>query len=45
MEIWTAKLTVAFGGFNDQYVKMNKEADNDWFTIASNKAGTRCVTM
>lgn len=26
-----------------QYVKMNKAADNDWFTIESNKAGTRCV--
>ncbi|TYZ56930.1 hypothetical protein PybrP1_001913, partial [[Pythium] brassicae (nom. inval.)] len=23
------------------YVKMNKEADNDWFTIESNKTGTR----
>ncbi|KAG9404755.1 Ubiquitin-fold modifier-conjugating enzyme 1 [Aphanomyces cochlioides] len=23
------------------YVKMNKEADNDWFTIASNPTGTR----
>ena len=22
---------------------MNKEADNDWFTIESNKTGTRCV--
>jgi hypothetical protein len=44
MEMWTAKLTVFLGGLLSQYVKMNKEADNDWFTIASNKAGTRCVT-
>lgn len=28
-----------------QYVKMNKEADNDWFTIESNKSGTRCVSI
>lgn len=27
-----------------QYVKMNKEADNDWFTIESNKTGTRYVS-
>lgn len=24
-----------------QYVKMNKEADNDWFSVESNNTGTR----
>lgn len=26
-----------------QYVKTNKEADNDWFRLESNKEGTKCV--
>ena len=26
---------------NDQYVKMNKASDNDWFLLESNSAGTR----
>mmetsp|Transcript_21042 Transcript_21042/g.59191 ORF Transcript_21042/g.59191 Transcript_21042/m.59191 type:complete len:178 (+) Transcript_21042:80-613(+) len=24
-----------------QYIKLNKDTDNDWFTLSSNKAGTR----
>ena len=28
-----------------QYVKTNKEADNDWFRLESNKEGTKCVCV
>ena len=28
-----------------QYVKSNKEADNDWFRLESNKEGTKCVCV
>ena len=28
-----------------QYVKSNKEADNDWFRLESNKEGTKCVSV
>ena len=28
-----------------QYVKSNKEADNDWFRLESNKEGTKCVYL
>ena len=28
-----------------QYVKSNKEADNDWFRLESNKEGTKCVCL
>ena len=28
-----------------QYVKSNKEADNDWFRLGSNKEGTKCVCV
>lgn len=39
-EQWTKRLKEEYLALI-QYVKMNKEADNDWFTIESNKAGTR----
>ena len=28
-----------------QYVKSNKEADNNWFRLESNKEGTKCVCV
>lgn len=28
-----------------QYLQMNKQADNDWFKISSNKEGTQCVIV
>ncbi|OWZ10271.1 Ubiquitin-fold modifier-conjugating enzyme 1 [Phytophthora megakarya] len=39
-EDWTKRLKEEYLALI-QYVKTNKEADNDWFTIESNKAGTR----
>lgn len=39
-EAWTARLKEEYLSLI-QYVKSNKAADNDWFTIESNKAGTR----
>lgn len=39
-DLWIQRLKEEYTALI-QYVQMNKTADNDWFTVESNKTGTR----
>mmetsp|Transcript_5800 Transcript_5800/g.8935 ORF Transcript_5800/g.8935 Transcript_5800/m.8935 type:complete len:98 (-) Transcript_5800:388-681(-) len=39
-EDWTKRLKEEYGALI-KYIQNNKQEDNDWFTIESNKLGTR----